>query len=331
MGLMVVAALAVTGVALWKWSDGDFADRFHFVLITDRVGDGVAAGSDVKFHGYRIGEVESIVVTDHGRQRIELSTEPGQSTGLTTDLIPSYTASNIFAGASIGLVPTGIDPRPLHDGQMIDVPGGSSGLGTLTNVLGRAGSLTSTLSDPEVLKAFDTVLRYSEPGIALVREALPLLSGLADDQKMPVGRVLADLNTVLEAVTPVVVPAIDLIDNVLETSEYLDDPGGLDTARAGLDGVSDRFVAPFGRILGENAPYLRSLIDVALDFSVPVVASVGTIPHAYSKLTGLVRRTGDAFQRGDDGGVRLLVDVLLTKAPQIATPLLSKEREGRSR
>lgn len=331
VGALVTVVLLIFGLFVARWSNGDYADRFRVTLVTDRIGDGLAVGADVKFRGHRIGEVESITVDPSGQQRVRLSLLPQQSDGLTVDVIPAYMAPNMFAGTGVELVSTGRDDAPVRNGQTLNVPSSGTSLGTLTSVLGRVGKLTATLGDPSVYTALDRLLDHSEPGVGLVKEALPLLSGLADDQEMTVGEMLSDLNELLGVVVPVVPPVLDVIDRSLGATTYLDAPDGLSKVQAGIDGLSKRFVVPLGRLLGENQKPLLALIQVALDFGVPIVVSVGTIPQAYSTLTELVRNTGDAFVGTDDGKVRLLVDVLLTKAPQIATPLLSKEvgRENR--
>ncbi|GAC58133.1 Mce family protein [Gordonia hirsuta DSM 44140 = NBRC 16056] len=325
IGAAVTVVLVISGLFLAKWSNGDYADRFRLTLVTDRIGDGLAVGADVKFRGHRIGEVESISVDPDGQQRVLLSVLPAQSAGLTADVIPAYMAPNMFAGTGVELVSTGRDDAPLRNGQTLNVPSGGTSLGTLTSVLGRVGKLTATLGDPSVYTALDSLLDHSEPAIGLVKEAMPLFAGLADDQEMTVGDMLSDLNTLLGVVTPVVPPALALVDESLDATAYLDEPDGLPDVRAGIDGLSKRLVVPLGRILGENLEPIDALIQVALDFAVPIVVSVGTVPQAYSKLTRLVRNTGDAFVETDDGKVRLLVDVLLTKTPQIAAPLLSKD------
>ncbi|MEJ9080264.1 MlaD family protein [Gordonia malaquae] len=328
IGLGMTVVLIAVGVLLGVSSTDGFADKSHLTLVTDRVGDGLAVGADVKYRGYRIGTVDSIDVESDGGQRVDLAIDPGQFGGVTVDVVPAYFAPNMFAGTGVELVPTGHDPRPVYDGQEIRVDGGSTSLGTLTSVLGRAGRLTATLGDPEVYRAVDTLLRYSAPGIHAIGDVMPLLRQIMADQRMTITEAMSDLTAKLDAIGPAVLPALRVVDGALDHTEYLDQPNGLRDVRDAVDGLSKRLVVPLGNILGRNQKPLLALINLGLDLGVPVVMSLGTIPQAYAKLTSLIRATGDAFVVQDDSKVRLLVDVLLEKAPQIATPLLSTTPRG---
>ncbi|WP_341267792.1 MlaD family protein [Gordonia malaquae] len=324
----MTAVLVAVGTMLGFWSTGDFTDKSHLTLVTDRVGDGLVVGADVKYRGYRIGAVDSIEVQHDGGQRVDLAIDPEQFGGVTVDVVPAYVAPNMFAGTGVELIPTGRDPRPVHDGQELRVAGGSTSLGTLTSVLGRAGRLTSTLGDPEVYRSVDTLLRYSAPGVHAIGDVMPLLRQIVADQRMTVTEAMSDLTAKLDAIGPAVLPALRVVDGALDHTEYLDQPSGLRDVRDAVDGLSKRLVVPLGNILGRNQTPLLALINLGLDLGVPVVMSLGTIPRAYTKLTSLIRATGDAFAVQDDSKVRLLVDVLLAKAPQISTPLLSATPRG---
>lgn len=319
--------MMICGVILAKWSQGDFADRFTLTVVSNRVGDGLAAGADVKYRGYTIGEVVDISVDSSGRQRVELDIDPAQSRGLTTDLSPVYRATNMFAATGVELVPGEHRGIPLRSGAELIVRTDNTALGTMTSVLSRLGKLSKPLSDPQTLQALNDLVDDSDPYIGLLRNSLPLLSGIASDQKITIKRAMNDMAEVVSVIQPMVTPILGVIDQSLDASAYLDTDEGLARTTAAVKaGLADRFTTPLGKILGgRNAPHLKSLIAVALDFAVPAVVSIGTVPQAYNRLTSLIRSTGDAFVNRPDGTVRLLVDVLLTNAPQITTPLLGKE------
>nr|WP_212763405.1 MlaD family protein [Gordonia araii] len=332
LGLAVVLVLVASGIAVTKWSNGAFSNRFLLTIVSPRIGDGLVAGADVKFRGYAIGKVDDLTITDDGRQRIKLAIERRNAAALTSSVEPVFAASNMFATTSIELVPTGDAGQPLADDAELTMTNTSTALGTMTSVLSRMGKLAAPLSDPDVLRTMGTMIDSAEPYLEFTRDVLPLLSGLASDQTTPVGDLLRDLGRLTDSVRPMVAPMLGLIDGSLGASSFLAEPGGVDRTSEAILGLSKRLVLPLGRILGGgNLTHLQSLIEIGLDFGVPIVLSVGTIPNAYGRLTELIRNTGDAFQVRDDGAVRLLVTVLLTKAPQIGTPLLYKEIGGRDR
>ncbi|WOC14275.1 MlaD family protein [Gordonia sp. MP11Mi] len=327
VGLAVVALVACGGVVVAKWSQGDFADRFLLTVVSNRVGDGLATGADVKYRGYAIGEVSGLAVGEDGRQRVQLTIDPAQAAGLTTDLVPVYRATNMFAATGVELVPASRRGGRLRSGAELVVRTSDTALGTMTSVLSRVGKLAKPLSDTATLEALNMLVDDADPYIDLVRNALPLLSGIAADQKVTVTQALHDMSQIVDVIKPAVGPILNTIDLSLDASGYLDTDEGLNqTVAAVKSGLADRFTTPLGRILGgANTPYLKSLIAVALDFAVPAVVSVGTVPDAYNRLNSLIRSTGDAFANQPDGKVRLLAEVLLTNAPQIATPLLHRE------
>ncbi|GED96638.1 MlaD family protein [Gordonia crocea] len=332
MGLAVVVAVTVAGGVLAKWNSGAFSDRFNLTIVSPRVGDGLVAGADVKFRGYVIGKVADLRVDGNGGQRIVLTIRPDHAQALTTALEPVYSASNLFASTGIELVPTDEVGTSLGNDAVLTMTTTSTALGTMTSVLSRIGKLSAPLGDPAVLRALGTLIDSADPYLEFTRDVLPLLSGLAEDQKTPVREVLRNLSRLSDAIRPAVAPTLTMIDRSLASSSFLDEPDGLERTSAAALGLSKRLVLPLGHMLGgANLPHLLNWIEVGLDFGLPIVVSVGTIPHAYSRLTELIRNTGDAFVTRDDGSVRLLVTVLLTKAPQLSTPLLRKEVSRRGR
>ncbi|MGV7903901.1 MlaD family protein, partial [Mycobacterium kansasii] len=106
--------------------------------MSDRVGDGLKAGTDVRFRTLRIGKVESVTVTNAGKQRVVLTIDPAQAPALTTDVVPIYTAASIFTATDIEFVPGPQRGQKLRDNQVLNVRTDTA-LGTLTNVLNRAG------------------------------------------------------------------------------------------------------------------------------------------------------------------------------------------------
>ncbi|MFW0792028.1 MlaD family protein [Gordonia sp. CPCC 205333] len=332
VGVVVVVVMVISGIVLTTWSRGGFAEKFTITVVSTQIGDGLAEGADVKYRGYTIGKVSSLTVGSDGSQRVQLSIDDGQTAGLTTDVVPVYRATNMFAATGVELVPAERRGSALRSGAILTVRSASTALGTMTSVLSRLGKLTTPLSDAETLRSLDSVLTDADPYIKLVRNLLPLLSGLATDQRISIGQALRDTQKVLDVIRPAVAPIFSVIDQSLNASSYLDQPTGLNRTTTGIDGLINGLVKPLGRIIGgRNAEPLKSLIGVALDFGVPIVVSVGTVPNAYHRLNTLIRSTGDAFALQPDGKVRLLIEVLLTKAPQIAAPLLYKEVRGGER
>lgn len=326
MGVAVLVTIAIIGTILVKWSDGDYADRFTVTLLAPQIGDGLVAGADVKYRGYSIGKVEKLDVDPAGDYRLVLSIDPAQASALTTDVQPVFNAPNLFASTGIELVPGNSAGGALADHSVLTVHNTDPTLGTMTSVISRIGKLSAPLADPAVLTALNTLTDAADPYIDFIREALPLVSGLAQDQTIPVGQLLKDLGEITDVLKPALLPVINVMNTSLDNSAYLDTPNGLTGVQSAILGLSKRLVVPLGNILGgQNTAPLKSIIEMALDIGEPVVLSVGTIPNAYDRITRLIMQTGDAFRVQNNGSVRLLVDVLIAHAPQITTPLIRRE------
>ncbi|WP_369690379.1 MlaD family protein, partial [Nocardia miyunensis] len=71
-------------------------DEIHIALITNRIGEGITHGTDVRLDGVRIGTVDSVAIATPGHQRIELNLLHSQLFGLTNTLTVDYAPGNLF-------------------------------------------------------------------------------------------------------------------------------------------------------------------------------------------------------------------------------------------
>ncbi|MCS3778816.1 MlaD family protein [Tsukamurella ocularis] len=325
VGVTVMIVLVVVGYVIGRWTTGGFDERFVVTLTSDKVGDGLQSGTDVRFRGLRIGRVDEVQVRADGKQYVTLDLDPAQARALTTDVVPVYTASSMFTSTDIEFVPGVQRGRPLSNGQTLGVRSDMS-FGTLTSVLNRAGKLTGTLGDPAVVNAILKLTNDSDPYVRLLKETFPVVSQVAKDQKITLTRFLTDAADSIDAIQPAITPMLSVVTTSLDTSGYVDDHVRLRNSNDAILKLSKTVVLPLGNMLHDNNAALTKIIAVALDLGVPTVVSFASFPRAYDRLSTALKGTADAFTTGSDGRTRLNVELILSAAPQIAVPaLISKE------
>ena len=75
-GLIVAVVLAVLGALLYQTAQGTFDDTFKLTVVANTIGEGLAPGAEVKFHGLAIGSVKDLeallqAVTEAQRKRAQ--------------------------------------------------------------------------------------------------------------------------------------------------------------------------------------------------------------------------------------------------------------------
>ncbi|GAB17245.1 Mce family protein [Gordonia effusa NBRC 100432] len=329
IGIVVLLVTVLVGSIFTYWTRGGFSKQFTVTLVSDRIGDGLKTGTDVRFRTLRIGKVDDVTVTPSGQQRVKLSIDPEQARALTTDVVPIYTAASIFTATDIEFVPGPVRGARLEDDRVLNVQTGTA-LGTLTSVLNQAGKLTSVIGDPEVYEAIERLSNDSDPYVRLLQEVLPTAAELTRDQVVPLSDLLKHLSELVDGVRPLVVPVLDTVDFAIDQSGFMDDPRMFKGAKTAIHDLSKKLVLGIGGTLDRNQKSLTSLIHLLLDVLTPAVVSLGTIPDAYNRLGSLITGTSDAFTVGRDGRVRLNIELLLAHAPQVVGPaLIYKERTDR--
>lgn len=327
IGSAVFTVVVLVGYVIGRWTTGGFEERFVLTLTSDRVGDGLQSGTDVRYRGLRIGKVDDVLVRPDGKQYVRLDLDPAQAHALTTDVVPVYTASSMFTSTDIEFVPGASRGLALKSGQTLGVRTDMS-FGTLTSVLNRAGKLTGTLGDPEVVNALLKLTNDSDPYIRLLKETFPIAASMSRDQKIPLTKFLTDTSDFVEAIRPVISPIVGIINKALDTSGYVDDPERLRTTNDAILKLSKLVVLPIGNMLADNNDALAKVITLALDLATPLVVSIASLPRAYDQLTAALRGTSDAFSKGTDGRTRLNVELILSHAPQVAVPALIGKEVG---
>lgn len=306
LGLVAVLAVAAAAVVLTGYGEGRFADTVTVRIDTATVGEGLVPGAEVKLHGYAIGSVRRVETVGENRQRLQLALDRRQAAQLTDRVSARYSSSNLFGTTVIELLPQS-GGNPLRDNMTLHI-GADSPTATVTEILRRAGRLTSVLDTDTARHLFDLL---AEAGGALgisLRSLFDTAATLADNRQGPIAHYLdigADLGAGAAALTP---PAVDLIGQMLDSSSYFGEPANRDRTNRATDGLRDIMLEPLAGILTAHNGELATVIDTAMDLAVPLAMSLGSFAPAYQRVPALLDHIEQAFPVVD-GRVQLRVEL----------------------
>jgi phospholipid/cholesterol/gamma-HCH transport system substrate-binding protein len=144
-GLAVLVVTVLLSAAAIAKSNDFFSDRVDVVALLSNVGDGLPAGSDVKFRGALVGTVDGVrPALDGGPNIINLSLDPHFAHAIPATVTARVVPGNVFAVSSIQLVDNGPGPTvrtgsQIRQDQSLDTVQFQTALTKLRNVLKAAG------------------------------------------------------------------------------------------------------------------------------------------------------------------------------------------------
>ncbi|BBX75954.1 MCE family protein [Mycobacterium shinjukuense] len=305
-GLIVAAVLAIVATTLCQAARGKYDDTFKLTVVADTIGEGLAPGAEVKFHGLAIGSVKTLESTGYNRQTMTVLLDPRQAKALTADTVARFTSSNVFGTAAVELVSEGKGPRLLPNQTLMlrtDVQAAS-----VTGLLRQGQRLSRILDTPEFDHVIEVLRRHADLVEPAARAGLDLAQILADSQTMPVSRSLSVLASFLNGVDGAL-PALGLAPELLDALDPLVAPGGVDRTNLVMR-QTGQLLRDAGEISVRHSPWLRQLVGAIMNVEVPAMFAVGSLAPAYGRLSGLIDRTAAAFPVVD-GDVRMRTEVIL--------------------
>jgi phospholipid/cholesterol/gamma-HCH transport system substrate-binding protein len=114
--LAVLAGLVLLTVAMYQKA---FADVITVTLETDRIGNQLSKGGDVKARGVVVGEIRGVSSTGNGAQ-IELAIQSDEAGSIPADVTAQLLPKTLFGEKYVALDPDlGSSAPPLQDGDVI--------------------------------------------------------------------------------------------------------------------------------------------------------------------------------------------------------------------
>lgn len=310
-GLAVAVVLALIGTVLYQTAQGTYDDTFKLTVIANTIGEGLAPGAEVKFHGLAIGSVKELESVGYNRQRMTVLLDPRQAGALTTDTKARFTSSNVFGTAAVELVSDGNGP-PLRSNQTLvmiaDVQAAS-----ITGLLRQGQKLSRSFDNPEFEHVIEVLRRHADIVEPLARAGSDLAKIIADTNTMPVAQslsVLASFVTGLGDALPVVGLSTNLVDGLTP----LVGPGGIERTNLVFQ-QTGQLLVDVGQLAGQNSTWIVQMVNAIMNVGVPASFAAGSLAPAYDRLSSLVDRADGALTVVD-GQVRLRTEVSLDGGPR---------------
>ncbi|GAB3007173.1 MlaD family protein [Mycobacterium bourgelatii] len=315
-GLIVAMVLTVGAVFVYQATTGKYVDNFKLTMIANTIGEGLAPGAEVKFHGMAIGSVKELETIGYNKQRMTVLLDPRQAKALTSDTIARFTSSNLFGTTEVELVSEGKGPQ-LRPNQTLTVRTDVQAA-TITELLREGQRLSRILDTPELNHVIEVLRNHADLVEPATKAGLDIAKILADSQTMPLSHSLSVLASFLNGLGPVL-PALNLAPDLVNSMSFLNAPGGVDRTNLVMH-QTGQLLGDVGDIVLRNNPWLIPLMNGTMNAAVPGMYALGSLAPAYDRISGLLDRTSTAFPMVD-GDVRMRVEVIMNTAPGIAAAL----------
>jgi ABC-type transporter Mla subunit MlaD len=314
-GLVVAVVLALFGTFLYQATNGAYDDEFKLTVLANTIGEGLAPGAEVKFHGMAIGSVKDLQTIGYNKQRMTVELEPRQARVLTQDTVARFTSSNLFGTTEVELVSDG-KGAPLRSNETLTVRADSQAA-SITELLREAQRLARILDTPELNHVIDVLRRHSDLVEPALKAVLDLTKTLADSQALVISQSLSVFAPLLNGVNRVV-PVLDQTPDLVDAMNFLLAPGGTERTNLVMR-QTGQLLADVGQILVRNNPWLTHLVAGIMNVAVPGAYAAGSMAPAYDRVSSLIDRTSTALPV-IDGQVRMRTEVILDPLPGAPSP-----------
>lgn len=309
-GLALAAAVAIGGYGLYESGIGSYAQEFPLTLVTNTIGEGLAPGAEVKFHGFNIGQIKTLEATGYNQQRMTVILDGRQAKALTTDTTAQFTSSNIFGTAAVELVSKG-QGEPLKPGGTLEIRSDIQAA-SITGFLRQGQKLGAILDTKQFNAIIATLERNADMTGPVVKSFLDLFKMVADAMTVPASQMLKEFASFIDGANEFV-PVIDQANRLLDSLAFAIGPANVTRARDAVGSLS-RFVTDIANGLRNNSAWLVPLIQSVIDMGLPAGYFFGSMAPAIDRVGGLLDRTTTAFPNVN-GKVRLNLQLILDGAP----------------
>ncbi|MBJ8337260.1 MCE family protein [Antrihabitans sp. YC3-6] len=317
-----VLALAVVAVVAISWIVIDNArgdNRMEIVLRTDRIGDGIAPGTQVRLDGVNVGSIAAIDSGEAGRQLITLKLNQSQLFGVTDNLAIDYAPANLFGISEVELKRRD-GGSPLQENAIIDLSDDPARAQDATmGALIRSLSQTSTeVLTPQLAENLTRVAANLGWFTPLIEAMIATGQNLADTQKYPVSFLLGQYGSTLTGAAELIDGTVKLLDRfknieVLRTQRDLFDTG--------VNTIAKDFFPAVANTLFTAQRYLTGYADMLTPILNITSQMVPSPQLSGSQLREILDRLDNSFTETPDGPI-LNLALTLRGVPALSVPLL---------
>ena len=262
---MFVSTMIVAGVASVALLNGRTGPVEHYFVVLDNVAD-VKFGTQVRYEGYPIGQVEGITPIIDGpgmKFRVDVSIRQGWQ--IPTDSIARATSSNFLAAKTLD-IESGQSPATVKVGQQIAAEPAIDVFATITQTASEFTKLSRERMTPllATLQSLGETIQGDAPRIT--RELVAFTEELNETLK-PIQQILSEEN--LRAVN-------NIVGNVEETAETMN---GLGRDLSGTMAKIDNLTLSLDRLIESNMDDVdQALKDVRYTLSA-ISSTVDSVVH----------------------------------------------------
>ncbi|MBJ7288755.1 MlaD family protein [Williamsia sp.] len=318
LGAVTLVVALVLAVPLTLYARGDFDTTVTVSAVADTVGDGLAAGGDVKYRGLIVGRVDGVTVADDGRQEITMSIDADQASAIPDQVSAAYAPSNLLGVTGIELQAAAADSGAsggLRDGERLTIGSDSTNV-SVADLLRQVGEISTTITGDEFTRTIDIADKVVDAVQPLVRSGLDLLNLAASRQQMPLAQFLRILGPASRGVADLEGPFASVLINLTRSTAEYTDPRVVTGVKDSLSGLIDT-VGGLGGLVGDNYDGLATLIDFLIITGSPLGQTLRSIPPAVTDARELLGRLEKSMPT-QNGKVTLQVGVAVAQMPQLA-------------
>lgn len=322
--LVGAVAIGVVVLALVAWAANPFdetRDRLRVTLLTEEVGEGVTAGTDVRLDGVKVGSISSIEPADVGTQRIGLELDGSTVFGLTDALSIAYAPGNLF-GISEVEITAGDGGSALTDGMVVDLSGRHADRvydATLSTLLRITGQFTTQVLTPQFTEVVAEIAHNTKAFTPLLQAIVTTTTSIADTQRYASSFLIGQIGEAVSGAPPTVDGGLRLLYGPFVNSFMQSDDN-----RLALDATADMLTYKLLPGLGTAGETARQYFDGYTDMLAPLLymlaGTVSAPQQSANDLGLLLDRLGNTLHDTPNGPV-MNVDVLLSGVPGLAQPL----------
>lgn len=322
LGAATLVVVLVLAIPLTLYARGDFDSTVRVSAVADSVGDGLAAGGDVKYRGLIVGRVDGVTVTDDGRQEIAMSIDANQASSIPDRVSAAYAPSNLLGVTGIELqaaTSTASGPTPgagrLRDGERITIGADSTNV-SVADLLRQVGEISTTITGDEFSRTIDIADRLVTAVQPLVRSGLDLLNLAASRQQMPLAEFIRILGPVTRGVADLEGPFDSVLISLTRQTAAYTDPRVVNSVKDSLSGLVTT-VGGLGGLVRDNYDGLATLLDFLIVTGSPLGQTLRSIPPAVGDARELLGRLEKSMPT-QNGKVTLQVGLTVAQMPQLA-------------
>ena len=321
LGAMTLVVVLVLAVPLTLYARGDFDSTVTVSAVADTVGDGLAAGGDVKYRGLIVGRVDGVTVAGDGRQEITMSIDADSAASIPDQVSAAYAPSNLLGVTGIELrasgstAPPGTPGNGLRDGEKIVIGSDSTNV-SVADLLRQVGAISTTITGDTFTRTIDIADRLVTAVQPLVRSGLDLLNLAASRQQMPLAQFFRILGPASRGLADLVGPFDTVLINLTRATAEYTDPRVVTGVKDSLSGLIDT-VGGLGGLVADNYDGLSTLLDFLIVTGSPLGQTLRSIPPAVTDARELLGRLEKSMPT-QNGKVTLQVGMDIATMPQLA-------------